>query len=194
MTEMTEYLDLLPHADKDAICALREKNNKLVASQKKGIVRFREPFEAIRHLRASHLDFSGEAVTIGSADELNDTDRQTVYNTLRAFMPWRKGPWSVFGIDIDAEWKSFRKWDRLLPEPAGSGRENSGRHRLQQRLLHVPDGGAATKAGPGFRTIPATLLRLSNPQPPGRPEQPADRACWASNIWGSMKTLLTSFF
>jgi tRNA (mo5U34)-methyltransferase len=31
-------------------------------------------------------------------------------------MPWRKGPFSVFGIDIDAEWQSWRKWNRLLPE------------------------------------------------------------------------------
>ena len=30
-------------------------------------------------------------------------------------MPWRKGPFSVFGIDIDAEWRSERKWQRLLP-------------------------------------------------------------------------------
>ena len=28
-------------------------------------------------------------------------------------MPWRKGPFSVFDIDIDAEWRSERKWNRL---------------------------------------------------------------------------------
>lgn len=30
-------------------------------------------------------------------------------------MPWRKGPFSVFGIDIDAEWRSERKWQRVEP-------------------------------------------------------------------------------
>jgi tRNA (mo5U34)-methyltransferase len=35
---------------------------------------------------------------------------------MRTFMPWRKGPFSIFGIDIDAEWQSQRKWNRLLPE------------------------------------------------------------------------------
>jgi len=116
MIDMNDYLDLLRHADKDAIRALRATNDELLGSEKKGVLRFREPYEAIRHLRAKHLDLSGDAVTIGAVDELGPTDRQTVYNTLRAFMPWRKGPWSIFGIDIDAEWRSCRKWDRLLPE------------------------------------------------------------------------------
>ena len=113
---MTDYLDLLPHADQESIRALRAQNDKILTSQKKGIIRFREPLAAVRHLRATHLDLAGDTIQSGAADELNDTDQQTVYETMRVFMPWRKGPWSVFGIDIDAEWQSFRKWDRLLPE------------------------------------------------------------------------------
>jgi len=31
-------------------------------------------------------------------------------------MPWRKGPFKVFGIEVDAEWRSERKWNRVLPE------------------------------------------------------------------------------
>lgn len=34
---------------------------------------------------------------------------------LRTMMPWRKGPFSLYGIDIDTEWHSDWKWDRLLP-------------------------------------------------------------------------------
>jgi len=30
-------------------------------------------------------------------------------------MPWRKGPFNIFGIEIDAEWRSERKWNRVLP-------------------------------------------------------------------------------
>jgi tRNA (mo5U34)-methyltransferase len=29
-------------------------------------------------------------------------------------MPWRKGPFSLFGIDIDTEWRSDWKWDRVV--------------------------------------------------------------------------------
>ncbi|EYH95419.1 tRNA mo(5)U34 methyltransferase, partial [Salmonella enterica subsp. enterica serovar Heidelberg str. N4541] len=29
--------------------------------------------------------------------------------------PWRKGPFSLYGVDIDTEWRSDWKWDRVLP-------------------------------------------------------------------------------
>ena len=32
---------------------------------------------------------------------------------LKRYMPWRKGPWRIHGIDIDCEWRSDWKWDRL---------------------------------------------------------------------------------
>lgn len=32
---------------------------------------------------------------------------------LREFHPWRKGPFSIFGCEIDTEWRSDLKWDRL---------------------------------------------------------------------------------
>lgn len=34
---------------------------------------------------------------------------------LKNFMPWRKGPFSFFSIDIDTEWRSDWKWDRVVP-------------------------------------------------------------------------------
>jgi len=34
---------------------------------------------------------------------------------LRGLHPWRKGPWSLFGLHIDTEWRSDWKWQRLAP-------------------------------------------------------------------------------
>ncbi|NNJ70038.1 MAG: tRNA 5-methoxyuridine(34)/uridine 5-oxyacetic acid(34) synthase CmoB [Kiritimatiellales bacterium] len=34
---------------------------------------------------------------------------------LKAFHPWRKGPYHIHGVDIDTEWRSDWKWDRVLP-------------------------------------------------------------------------------
>lgn len=31
-------------------------------------------------------------------------------------MPWRKGPFALHDLVIDAEWRSDKKWDRLLPD------------------------------------------------------------------------------
>lgn len=30
-------------------------------------------------------------------------------------MPWRKGPFQIAGVEIDAEWRSDRKWNRIAP-------------------------------------------------------------------------------
>ncbi len=34
-------------------------------------------------------------------------------SNLMKFRPWRKGPFDLFGIDIDTEWRSDWKWNRL---------------------------------------------------------------------------------
>jgi len=109
------YLDYFENADRDAINGLLAEKSAWLASGRKGVERFRGPFEAVRHLRARYADFSGDVVRIGREDELAAADRARVRDTLRAFMPWRKGPFSVFGIDVDAEWRSERKWNRILP-------------------------------------------------------------------------------
>ncbi|MEN8136504.1 MAG: tRNA 5-methoxyuridine(34)/uridine 5-oxyacetic acid(34) synthase CmoB [Thermodesulfobacteriota bacterium] len=110
---MRDYLDLLPTPHKLEIKKLLGKCDALEASDKKGIIRYRHPFESIKHLRAAHLDFSGDTVKIGHRDELTEADHEKVLAVLRNFMPWRKGPFEVFGVEIDAEWRSERKWQRL---------------------------------------------------------------------------------
>ncbi|KMV33012.1 tRNA 5-methoxyuridine(34)/uridine 5-oxyacetic acid(34) synthase CmoB [Franconibacter pulveris] len=37
---------------------------------------------------------------------------------LRTLMPWRKGPFSLYGVNIDTEWRSDLKWERVLPHIA----------------------------------------------------------------------------
>jgi tRNA (mo5U34)-methyltransferase len=110
-----EYLDLLKNVDRQAIVALRQEKERWLNLGKKGVERFRQPYESVRHLRAGYLDLSGEVVTIGRQEELSENDLQKVSTVMRDFMPWRKGPFNVFGTYIDAEWRSERKWNRVLP-------------------------------------------------------------------------------
>jgi tRNA (mo5U34)-methyltransferase len=110
------YLNLLPNADQKKIQDLLQEKAHWLAQGKKGVERFRLPYESVKHIRAEQYDFSGDAVKLGSPDELSGQDREKVYKAMRDFMPWRKGPFEVFGIEIDAEWRSERKWNRALPE------------------------------------------------------------------------------
>lgn len=59
-----------------------------------------------------------ERIVIGTADDLDATRRQELYETLMAFRPWRKGPFSIFGIPVDSEWRSELKWARVAPHLA----------------------------------------------------------------------------
>lgn len=54
-------------------------------------------------------------VTIGCIADLGQVDRAELIARLQAFHPWRKGPYNFFGIEIDTEWRSDWKWERLLP-------------------------------------------------------------------------------
>lgn len=55
------------------------------------------------------------AVRIGVTDDCDDQTRKRLRDTLMGLHPWRKGPWELFGVHIDTEWRSDWKWQRLLP-------------------------------------------------------------------------------
>lgn len=38
-----------------------------------------------------------------------------VEEALAELRPWRKGPFRMGGVDVDAEWDARRKWERILP-------------------------------------------------------------------------------
>lgn len=54
-------------------------------------------------------------VQVGKENDLSQGDRAKLAGLLKQFMPWRKGPFDLFGLYIDTEWRSDWKWDRVLP-------------------------------------------------------------------------------
>ncbi len=53
---------------------------------------------------------SDELSTCPASIESSASEFQSV---LQAFHPWRKGPFELFGVRVDSEWRSNLKWDRL---------------------------------------------------------------------------------
>lgn len=66
------------------------------------------------NLTASSVDLLSK-VRIGDANDSDENSRELLEQDLRMLMPWRKGPFSLFGIEIDTEWHSDWKWDRVQP-------------------------------------------------------------------------------
>ncbi|EZQ19957.1 tRNA methyltransferase [Halopseudomonas bauzanensis] len=56
-----------------------------------------------------------QGIHIGAADELSAEQQQALRETLQGLHPWRKGPFELFGVQIDTEWRSDWKWDRVAP-------------------------------------------------------------------------------
>ena len=63
----------------------------------------------------SYYKFNQSIIEIGQKQELNKHQLSELDSCLRLLIPWRKGPFSLFGTQIDAEWRSDQKWDRLHP-------------------------------------------------------------------------------
>ena len=65
-------------------------------------------------IKPSSIELNTE-VRIGNTSDCDENIRELLEQDLRMLMPWRKGPLSMFGININTEWHSDWKWDRVRP-------------------------------------------------------------------------------
>ena len=70
--------------------------------------------EAMPQLDNANYSFTDHSVWIAKPDTL-ELDQEAYRQQLKAFMPWRKGPWNLLGVDIRTEWHSDWKWQRIEP-------------------------------------------------------------------------------
>lgn len=75
--------------------------------------KWKRALELMPHLKPSVIDLNAPAVQIGRREDTDYTSRKELETHLRSFHPWRKGPFNLFGIFIDTEWRSDWKWDRV---------------------------------------------------------------------------------
>ncbi len=61
----------------------------------------------------SVISFDTDTIRIGAASDCSASQRETMRRQLQRLLPWRKGPFNLFGLEIDAEWRSDMKWRRL---------------------------------------------------------------------------------
>ena len=54
-------------------------------------------------------------VKIGTNTAISAQERELFESAIVALKPWRKGPFEIFGIEVDAEWRSDYKWSRIEP-------------------------------------------------------------------------------
>ena len=72
-----------------------------------------DTIEQLPIVRPVASELNGGVVRIGDRSDLDEKTHDVLKQQLKNFHPWRKGPYELFGINIDTEWRSDWKWDRL---------------------------------------------------------------------------------
>ena len=100
-----EWLALLPKW----LTAIKDKRNYAHAPA------YQSSIARLPTITVDSVDLNSAAVTMNA--ELSDSERKQTLALLKQLMPWRKGPFQIgnmeSGINIDTEWHSDWKWDRV---------------------------------------------------------------------------------
>ncbi len=73
--------------------------------------RWRAALAALPPLAVSAVELDRAAVRVRG--DCDPTQRAALKQALLDLHPWRKGPFELFGLHIDTEWRSDWKWERL---------------------------------------------------------------------------------
>jgi tRNA (mo5U34)-methyltransferase len=91
---------------------VERRNEEIFSANKKGIA-LSNVLEKLPPIFHPTTDVDRARIRIGSPDDLDERQKESLYEALCDLKPWRKGPFELFGVPLDAEWDSSIKWDRL---------------------------------------------------------------------------------
>ncbi|SFB33888.1 tRNA 5-methoxyuridine(34)/uridine 5-oxyacetic acid(34) synthase CmoB [Azotobacter beijerinckii] len=81
--------------------------------------RWQAALQALPALTAERIELGEQVQLAGACD---DATRAALRQALLGLSPWRKGPFDVFGVHVDTEWRSDWKWQRVAPHLDLTGR------------------------------------------------------------------------
>ncbi|WP_075187975.1 tRNA 5-methoxyuridine(34)/uridine 5-oxyacetic acid(34) synthase CmoB [Teredinibacter haidensis] len=117
MSTPIDYSPLLTQLKNSALCEWAETLPAQITSglseQRYGdLPSWYHALNSLPKVKSTYTYF-GDKVTIGKREELSTEQYQQLESALRSLIPWRKGPFELFGLHIDTEWRSDWKWQRL---------------------------------------------------------------------------------
>lgn len=69
--------------------------------------------DTLPHIDTTSLSYTNGAIQLSTPVPLTTRQQQELKSKLLGLHPWRKGPFDMFEVEIDCEWRSNLKWDRL---------------------------------------------------------------------------------
>lgn len=92
------------------------RNERVKWFEWKNIQPMVEAVENIKSINPDNLKISLEDwVTVGEKGSLSNEEFEVLKKSAQTLIPWRKGPFSIAGLDIDSEWQSNKKYNLLKP-------------------------------------------------------------------------------
>ncbi|NOX88784.1 MAG: tRNA 5-methoxyuridine(34)/uridine 5-oxyacetic acid(34) synthase CmoB [Calditrichaeota bacterium] len=82
-------------------------------SNNSDLLEWEQIINSLPPVKPSVINLNADAVEIGRQSDTDTPTRQRTEQLLRKLHPWRKGPFNIFDIFIDTEWRSDLKWNRL---------------------------------------------------------------------------------
>ena len=116
MIDYSELYKALENSEaKDWLNTLADSVDRAFNSSRHGeLDKWLAMLDNLPDIKPSSIELDTE-VRIGQKDDCEQNVRDEIEQHLRLLMPWRKGPLSIFGLDINTEWHSDWKWDRVQP-------------------------------------------------------------------------------
>ena len=74
---------------------------------------WQDAIDGLPDISPSAVNLDTDTIRVGAASDCSPLQRATMRRQLQRLLPWRKGPFNLFGLEIDAEWRSDMKWRRL---------------------------------------------------------------------------------
>lgn len=110
------YLDNLANHPQAAIEKeqLQEiQRQKMALYQEARAMNYREALFNLPEIEKPQVDINQAVIQVGKREDLRPSDLADIYKSAKCLVPWRKGPYQLFGMDIDSEWRSDLKWERI---------------------------------------------------------------------------------
>lgn len=92
---------------------LKEERNKW--KERPSNKHYTDLLSSLTQLPNLDSDLDQNPPKIGDLKNITITEQEAIKRQAQKLIPWRKGPFNLFDIKIDAEWRSDHKWERIHP-------------------------------------------------------------------------------
>ncbi|MEN8193260.1 MAG: tRNA 5-methoxyuridine(34)/uridine 5-oxyacetic acid(34) synthase CmoB [Bacteroidota bacterium] len=112
---MIDYSGFFDDIEQTKLSPFKDSIQKFIetAFTNNDINKWQSAIDNFPSISPSVINLNSDAIQIGNVNDCSEKQRLELKDQLMEFHPWRKGPYNIFDIFIDTEWRSDWKWNRI---------------------------------------------------------------------------------